>query len=176
MPASQGQIKNIAGHYTATWNAVNIGTTRDGFRIIEQNHDEMVHTDDYGDAACDAVNRGTDVEVELDYAEYALILPLLDSHSNSGGVGTSQGFANSQAGQLASAIALPLVLTAAVGTSAAALDNSPTGFWTFYLTKVITDVDTLLANHARQGRLRLKCYPNSLGRCYLPPATIIAAG
>lgn len=160
-------IKTIAGHYTAMWNGSNIGTTRDGFRIIEQNHDEFVHTDDYGDAACDAVNRGTDVEVELDYAEYQLVLPLINSHV--GGT-ANQGSSNQNCGVLASAIAHPLVLIAAAGTSAAALDNS--GVWTFYLAKVITDVDTLLANHARQGRLRVKCYPNSNGQCYTPPSGV----
>lgn len=137
-----------AGSYTATWNGADIGRTIAGFHIKTTYHKEDIKTDDYGDALVDAVVRGCDVTVELDFADYSAISAAL--HAQAG----TQGVANAKVGVLATTLAKQLVLTRVAGT------NAPEASFTFPLALVDGDVDILLASKLRQGPAKFICLPN----------------
>lgn len=158
MAAQTTVVQTISGGYTAMYNGSNIGRTVNGFKIVANNHSEPVKTDDYGDVPADYVMRGTEYMVQLEYAEYALILAALNTAA------ATEGVASINVGLLASGIGKALVLTAIAGTPAAAL-ATPT--YTFPIAIILDDVDWMLANHRREGPVHFKCVPNSLGQLYV---------
>lgn len=113
----------IAGHYTATWNGTSIGSTEDGYHIRALQHEEPVKDDAFGEAQADAVDAGTDFEIEFTAIEWTLIKAALEAR---GASGTSMGDVNAQVGVLLSTLGKSLVLTPASGTSAAASGNTLT--------------------------------------------------
>lgn len=154
----------VAGHYTATWGTSTIGTTRDGFKIMDTAHVEQINIDEYGDAPVDGIQRGIETRVELDYAEYPLIKAALYAQSNaSGGGNTSQGSTNGGVGILLSTQALPLVLTPAGGTGTGTLP------WTFSKAIIVGDIPILMATKLRQGPVQFHAYPvPATGNAYTP--------
>lgn len=144
----------IAGHYSATWNGNNIGTTERGFRLQITNHHEPILTDDFGEAIRDAVQRGVDYRLTLDYVEYDLIKPVIASQA--GTFGTV-----SKAGYRLSDLSKQLVLTATAGTSAAVAGNIAT--LTAPRAIIVSDTDVLLANSVRKGPLSFLLLPDSSG-------------
>lgn len=149
-------MSHIAGHYDATWDGDDIGSTRDGFRLRETMHAEMILDDEYGDAPVDGVNRGCEVLITLDYIDYDLVKDAIYAH-----VGT-EGDVLSNVGKLLTGLAKTLVLTAKTGTPAAS------GIATLTADKaiIVSDVETLLASRLRQGPITFRCFPNSSGEAY----------
>jgi len=140
----------IAGHYNATWNGANIGTTEGGFRLQMTNHHETVLIDDYGDALADGVQRGVDYRITLEYVEYDLI-----KNAMKGQAGTFGAMSN--VGKFLSTLAAPLVLTAQAGTSAAGQIASLTASKAI----IVSDTEVLLANSLRKGPLTFLLIPTA---------------
>ena len=138
----------VAGHYTATWNGSNIGTTRDGFGITDTFHVERINIDEYGDAPIDGVQRGVSTSVELDFAEYPLILGALYGQNNG-----SQGQANNTVGQLIGTLAKPLILTPAGGT------GTGSSAWTFTRAIIDNSIRIMLQTKNRQGPVQFTILP-----------------
>ena len=155
-----------AGHYTATWQALggsaaSIGTTSDGFRVLDTRHQEEIRVDEMGDVVVDGVDRGISTVVELQYMEYSKMLPAMYAAYNSSN--GSQGVSNASTGNLRTQFAGVLVLTPAGGT---ATGTTP---WTFYHAIIDDTIPVLLANKVRQGPVRFFCYPDPVtGKSYAP--------
>lgn len=115
--------KYVAGHYTATWNGSDIGSTEDGYHIRARQHEQGVKDDAFGEADADAVDAGTDYEIEFTSIEWTLIKAALAAR---GASGATLGDVNAQVGILLSTLGKSLVLTPASGTSAAASGNTLT--------------------------------------------------
>jgi hypothetical protein len=98
-------VFSVMGHYAATWNGADIGTTEDGWSIEVDVSDDAIHCDDLGDCLANAVLRGGNVRVVGRGLEYSKLRPALMA-----AWGTS-GFAAGLIGQLASTIAKPLRLS-----------------------------------------------------------------
>jgi hypothetical protein len=162
----------VAGHYAATWNTVDIGTTREGFRLLETFHAEMIVTDDYGDVPVDAIRRGVESRVQLDYSEYIAIAKTADAlYAQVGGqanMGNSKGKVGlPMVNQTAESVTKVLVLTALAGTPAAAFAG---GILTLTANDaiVISDIETLLASRLRQGPCTFQLFPNPAdGKAYI---------
>jgi hypothetical protein len=151
----------ISGHYTATYApnvsgspgaAFSIGDTRDGIKITLNNMGEDVKVDSFGDSPIDQVDRGTSCEIELDYADYVKIKPVIFAHS-------AEGNANNNAGMLGTQISGQLVLTATTNTPNYTVAGAIKTLTANY-AKIISNVPILLANHARQGPIRLQLFPD----------------
>jgi hypothetical protein len=158
----------ISGHYSATFApnngsggygaAVSIGDTKDGIKVSYNSMEEDVHTDTAGDSPIDTVNRGTSYEIQLDYADYIKIKPLIFSHSG-------EGKAYNNTGMLGTQLAGQLVLTATGNTPANTISGAIATLTANY-AKIKTNVPILLANHARQGPITIVLLPDSTGTCY----------
>lgn len=144
----------VAGHYNATWSGNNIGTTERGYRLQITNHHEPIHIDDHGDAVRDAIQRGVDCRITLDYVEYDLIKAAIAGQFGTFGQMTRVGYRLSD-------LAKPLVLTAVAGTSAAAAGNIPT--LTAPRAIIMSDTEILLANSIRKGPLTFLLLPDASG-------------
>jgi hypothetical protein len=144
----------VAGHYSATWNGTSIGTTERGFRLQMNNHHETVMIDDHGDAMRDAIQRGVDYRLTLEYVEYDLIKPVVASQA--GTFGTM-----SKVGYTLAALSKQLVLTATAGTSAALAGNIAT--LTAPRAIILSDTEILLANNLRKGPLTFLLLPDASG-------------
>lgn len=143
----------IAGHYDATWGdtPVDIGTTREGFRLLETHHAEMIVTDDFGDAPVDGVQRGTEARLSLDYVDYTLMAAPLYAQNPAG--------TNDNVGKLLTGLAEQLVLTAVAGTPAFLIAG---GIKTLTAIKaiVVSDLETLMAARVRQGPCTFHLLPD----------------
>jgi hypothetical protein len=142
----------VAGHYAATYSAADIGTTKDGFTLKMVNHQEMITVDDFGDAPVDAVQRGTEYQLVLAWAEYDLIKPVIAGQQVFGGT-------KANVGKLLRPLSAQLVLTAVAGTPAATAGNIAT--LTATQAIVVSDVDILLAARHRHGPLTFHLFPNT---------------
>lgn len=60
----------IAGHYIATWDGVDIGTTEEGFEIRPSHYREDVKIDDLGDTIVDGVYRGGQAGIIANLSEW----------------------------------------------------------------------------------------------------------
>jgi len=153
----------IAGHYTATWNGVDIGTTTDGFRLQETHHHENIMVDDFGDVPIDGINRGTESRITLEFVEYARVIDAINAQI---GAITDQGTTNTQVGQTLVSLAQQLVLTAVVGTPA---DSFVKSIKTLTAVKaiIVTDFEIVMAARHRKGPLTFQLFPDpTSGKSY----------
>lgn len=143
----------VAGHYTATWSGSDIGTTRDGFRLREIHHAEMIVVDEGGDVPVDGVIRGTEALVQLDWVEYTKIKAALYAQAAQGNILASVGL-------LMSGKAATLVLSAASGTPAFLVVGA---IKTLTATKAIieSDIEQILAARLNQGPATFRLLPDS---------------
>jgi hypothetical protein len=63
----------IAGHYTATWNSVDAGTTETGYEIIGHQHEIGVKDDAFGEGDADMIQAGMDYDIQFTSIDFALI-------------------------------------------------------------------------------------------------------
>lgn len=61
----------VAGHYTATYSGVEIGTTEIGFDIRKANYAEDIRIDDFGDTVVDGIYRGYNLRIAFQLSEWA---------------------------------------------------------------------------------------------------------
>jgi hypothetical protein len=69
MPVAENSFF-VAGHYTATWNSTDIGTTEDGFTINPSSFREPIKIDDYGDAEVNAIFRGININLTFELVQF----------------------------------------------------------------------------------------------------------
>lgn len=147
-----------AGTMTATWNALALGQTADGFRIVHQLFKRMILGDLMAESPQDAVLRGAELAIAFRLIQYdaaaiqTIKWPLSATKWDMGVVGRTD---------VGSAVAKSLVLTAVVGTPAAALPATMT-----CLLSVLHEnfpVEILVAPDLKEVPLRLRVYPSATG-------------
>lgn len=148
----------VAGRYSATWNAVSLGITRQGFELdIDYKHEQIDESDAYGQSLIESIVRGASVSLSATLKEYAsgskaVLWPLGNSV-----LGVIQSTAN-PIGTLASDLAKSLVLTAAANTPAAAAPATLTASKAYihptYNPKLLFD------SRLREVPIRMQFYPS----------------
>lgn len=177
----------IAGAFTATWNSRNLGSTEDGFELSYNRIQEEIRTDMFR-GLLDAVHQGIDMSIRAVFMEAdfeglrALIWPFdadWDGTQHEA-TGTSPNLVMANTGlhggtgQLISALAAPLVLTACAATTAKTSGNPTNGLGiasiTFPKTVLSTDAVSLkYASSLRKVPVTLTVLPDSTGA--VAPAT-----
>lgn len=116
----------IAGRYSGAYDSVDVGITRDGFELQQNNVTEAIdETDAYGGSLIDFIYRGGNVFIQFTSKAYKAgsITPFWPWASTLGKMLGS----SSPIGRLASAIAKAMVLSSTANTPAAASPASLTG-------------------------------------------------
>lgn len=148
----------VAGRYTATWNALAVGVTADGFRLNHKFFERLITGDNFAEAPQDAVYRGAEMFIGFTPIAYdsaalpTIMWPYAATLYDMGVIGRTA---------VGSAIAKSLILTAVAGTPAAAAPATAT-----FLTSKLAEgfpVEILYAPDLREVPLRLRIFPNSSG-------------
>jgi hypothetical protein len=150
------RYKFVRGHYTASYNGSDIGTTRSGFRIRQRVHTEPITVDESGDVPVDAINRGTEYAIEVpEGMEFAKLKAAISrSQGSSTPFGIGQGMV--QIGALQTDLVQSLILAPATGNAA----GNATITYTAAYSIVEGDVDIPLQLGVKRGALTFICYPN----------------
>lgn len=69
MPADASGF--VAGHYTGTYNSLDVGTTEQGFMIDPVFHREDIRTDDFGDTIVDGIYRGYNLRISFELIRWS---------------------------------------------------------------------------------------------------------
>lgn len=148
----------VSGRYTGTWNALAIGQTADGLRVMHQFFKRLITGDAYADAPQDAVYRGAAVmigwqSIESDAAAIATASwPYSATKWDMGVIGRTD---------VGSAVAKSLVLTSTANTPAATKPATWTG-----LLSILAEnfpVEILKAPDLREVPMRMRIYPSNSG-------------
>lgn len=146
----------ISGGYTATWNALAIGQTADGYRLTHQVFKRLITGDTYAETPQDAVYRGAEVSIAFRCIEFsaAAIETLKWPYSATkwtlgiiGGLDVVTAFVKS------------LVLTAVASTPSAAAPASITASKSVLHENF--PVEILYAPDLKEVPMRLRLYPTS---------------
>lgn len=148
----------IAGRYTATWNALALGQTAEGFRMSHSFFKRLITGDAYAEAPQDGIYRGAELFMAMNLIAYdsagipTVMWPYAATFLDMGVIGRTD---------VGSTIAKSLILTALAGTPAA---TSPA---TLTLPNAILaegfPVELLFAPDLREVPLRQRIYPSSNG-------------
>ncbi len=145
----------IAGRYTATYNALALGVTKEGLRLSHQIFKRMITGDYLGETPQDAVYRGAEVNIAYTLLEYnaagaqAAFWPYGANFLELGVLGRLD---------VGSSIAKPLVLTALSGTPAAG--NPATITLPLAILAENFPVELLFAPDVREVPIRQRIYPD----------------
>jgi hypothetical protein len=146
----------IAGAFSATFGALPIGTTEDGFELSFNRIQEEIRIDQYR-GLVDAVHQGADMSIRfvLTEANFAAIKNMVWSWSAVSPI--VEGSVGSHAGKLISSFASALILTPCTGTSADVM----TGAITFPKVVLATDpVAIKFASSLRRVPITLHVLPS----------------
>jgi hypothetical protein len=147
----------IAGPYTATWNALALGQSAEGWRVSHSFFKRLITGDSFAQSPQDEVYQGAEMFVnfrltQYDAAAVQTVMWPFGAYLTMGQVGRVSA---------QQSIAQSLVFTAVAGTPAATVPATLT------LTKTIIaeghPVDLLLAPDLREVPLRLRSFPNASG-------------
>lgn len=147
----------IAGAYTATYNAVDTGVTKQGYDLSQSAKAEMIdETDVYGRSTIDWVYRGGDAFLQFSSRAYKAgsVTPFWP-YGALGVISTTAA----PIGRLASNIAAAMVLTATANTPAAAAPASLTA--NLSLLAPNFDARILFDSRLREVPVRLQLLPFS---------------
>jgi len=146
-----------SGRYTATWNALALGQTADGFRISHSFMKRLITGDKWGETAQDAIIRGMEVSVEFRLIEFDAAA--VQSLINPFGTGYAMG---DHVGKLVvqNSFVKSLVLTAAQ-TNPGPLPLTSTLYQTILAENY--PVSLLMAPDLREVPIRLRAYPGTTG-------------
>lgn len=145
----------IAGRYSGTYDAVDVGITQNGYELEQGSSAEMVdETDAFGGSAIDAVYRGGNVFCTFESKAYKAgsITPFWPW----GAMGVLLTAA-APLGRLASAVADAFVLTAVAATPAAAAPATLTG--TLAILAPNQSARLLYSSKVRNVPVRLQFFP-----------------
>ncbi len=145
----------IAGRYTATYNSLSLGVTKEGFRLSHEIFKRLITGDYLAETPQDAVYRGAGVQIAYTLLEYnapAAGLALWPYGSNFLELGVIGRL------DVGSSVAKSLVLTALSGTPAA---STPATI-TFPLAILAENfpVELLFAPDLREVPIRQRIYPD----------------
>lgn len=152
----------VAGHFRGWWSTAggnsgggytDIGSTREGFRLITTFHAQPVISDKSGEGWIDGVSQGADNILRCDYIDYDLIAAA--AGQTTGTIGKTYD----NVGKLLTAIAGTLALKAAAGTTAETEQGAGNAY-IFYRAVVMDDLEILLASKLRQGPLTFRLLPD----------------
>lgn len=147
----------VAGRYTATYNAVDVGMTRQGYELQQTLKQEAVdETDAYGLSTIDYIYRGGDCFVQYECREYKAgsYGPFWPFGGGTLGVLSTSG---APVGILASSVAQSFVLTSTANTPAAAAPASLTAAGAILAPNF--DGRLLYDSRLRAVPVRLQCLP-----------------
>lgn len=101
----------LAGHYEATYDNTDIGTTEVGFNLNRTWNREDIRVDDFGDTVVDAIYRGYSLSIDFQLSSWSVVAidKLMHPFSGTMGVVTDVGQA------VFTVIAKELVLTPVTG-------------------------------------------------------------
>jgi len=145
----------IAGPYTATYDALALGQSQDGWRLTDNFFKQLVLGDKYAQAPQDAVYQGAEVLLAFTLIEYdaAAVQSAMWPYN-------ATLYINGQVGRtdVGSAIAKQIIFTSVVGTPAAALPATAT----FPLSIIAENFpkEILYAPALRTIPMRMRVYPN----------------
>jgi hypothetical protein len=160
----------VAGRYAATYNANDVGITRDGYTLtLDTEAEDIGETDAWGQSVVDSVFRGGNCFIQFTSVAYKTgslqaFWPFGGPLAGPGVLGVL--FDANQAtplaiAQLASNIAKALVLTSTPGTPAAATPATLTA--TFSLLSRNNNGRLIFNSKLRDVPVRLRCYPFTSG-------------
>lgn len=157
----------VAGRYSGTYNAVDVGITTEGFRIQQDSKVELVTPSDaYGDSVIDMVYRGGDffITTECKAFKTGSVTPFWPW----GALGV-MATAAAPIGRLASDIFSALVLTATANTPFAGPTAGPAGLTINTLTASKSGLaenspqELLFNSRLRMVPMRLRALPTEAG-------------
>jgi hypothetical protein len=166
----------IAGRYSGTWNAVDVGITEEGYELFQDTHAELVNqTDAFGESLIDWVWRGGSVYMMLRSlaAKPGAITPFYPYGGSTTvqGLGTlfNPGVAGTPfpIGSLASDLAKAMVLTATASTPATGVGAGVGGVIINTLTAALSllkpgsNLSLLFNSKLRKVPLALQILPKS---------------
>lgn len=149
-----------SGHYSASWNGADIGSTRSGIKLRPTYLTQEINDDALGSAIANAVMQGENLILELDYVNYSNIyaaIHVLEGNEGDGASNVGLLVAKNPGGP---GLAKQLVLTAVSGTPNAN-DSGHGVTYTFYQAAIIEDVDILLASKLKEGTCHFRIYPST---------------
>lgn len=158
----------IAGRYTGTYNSVDVGLCKEGYELeLDTDLDDIGETDGWGTTVIDGIWRGGNCFLQFSSEEYkagslAAFWPYGGPLAGPGVLGIlvdATQVTKLPIGQLASNIALALVLTVVAGTPAAAAAAINTLTATFALLAKNFNGKLLMNSKLREVPVRLRCYP-----------------
>lgn len=148
----------IAGAYTATYNALALGQTADGFRLSHQFFKRLITGDSFAEAPQDAVYRGAMMQIGYSLIAYdaaAVQLAMWPYNATIFDMGVVGRL------DVGGSLAKALVLTAVSGTSAATKPATST-----FSNAILMEgfpVEILFAPDLREVPIRQRIYPSSSG-------------
>ncbi len=102
--------KFVAGHYIATYDGVDVGTTEVGFDLRLTYYKEDIRIDDFGDAIVDGIFRGHQVRITSELSQWGAVgrelFQFVFDKEEAGSIGTIQ-----LVGRTLQSFAKPLILT-----------------------------------------------------------------
>lgn len=160
----------IAGRYTGTYNAVDVGICKEGYELeLDTELDDIGETDAWGGTVIDGIWRGGNCHLQFTSEEagagaLASFWPYGGALGSAGVLGILVDTAAATPfpmGQLASNIALAMLLTVVAGTPAAA------SIATLTASKALLAKNyngkLLFNSKLREVPVRLRCYPYTSG-------------
>lgn len=163
----------VAGRYSGAYNSLDVGITRDGFELtIDTELEDIGETDAWGRTVLDALFQGANCFVQFVSTAWksgslAAFYPWGGALGGAGVLGVlydSTQTAKAPIATLASAAALPLVLTSTAGTPAAQTGPIANTLTASYALLAKNNNSRLLFNSKlREVPVRLRLYPYSSG-------------
>lgn len=160
----------VAGRYSGTYNAVDVGITRDGYELtLDTEFEDIGETDAWGMSVIDGIWRGGNCFLQFTSVAYkpGSLSAFWPYGTGLGGVGAlgilydSTQVAKLPIAALASAIALPFILTSTPGTPAATGAGPAASTLTATTALLAKNNNGKLAFNSklRDVPVRLRCYP-----------------
>ncbi len=156
----------VAGRYSGTYNSSDVGICKEGYELeLDSDLDDIGETDAWGTSVIDGIWRGGNCFVQFTSEEYkagslAAFWPYGGAMGAAGVLGILYDATQTTKlpiGQLASSIALPLVLTVTAGVPA--VNNINTLTATEALLAKNFNGKLLFNSKLREVPVRLRCYP-----------------
>jgi len=141
-----------AGHYTCSWNGTDIGSSKEGFNLRIEYHEQMIITDEFGEGAVDGVIIGMDVFVDLDFVEYAEVEDAIMAQA--GANTAAQGYNYTEVGKLLTAKAAELILVPVLRTA-----NTRT--YTANKAIIVGNINAILSSRLREGPITFRLFPQT---------------
>jgi hypothetical protein len=148
----------VVGQFTATWNALAVGQTADGFKLNWKFFKRLITGDNFAQTPQDGIHQGAEMFIGFTCVAYdaagvqTMMWPYSATRWDMGVIGRTD---------VGSTLAKTLLLTAVAGTPAAALPATQT-----FTNAILAEgfpVEILFAPDLREVPLRMRIYPSNSG-------------